>query len=135
MSKVSVTQVFPSTAASLWSAVGDPAGLPDWHPAIATSLLGADGCSRVCTLADGGEVREEITARDDDARSYSYRIVESPLPLKNYRSRLRVSRTEGGASVTWESEFEAVGIPAADLEAMIRGLYEAGLGALRASME
>jgi hypothetical protein len=32
-----------------------------------------------------------------------------------------------GARLTWEGQFEAVGAPAAEVEAMVRGLYEAGL--------
>lgn len=131
MSKVSVSQYYLGTPTSLWHLVGDPAGLSSWHPAIVQSPLSPDGRVRTCTLADGGEVVEEILEHDDSARRYSYRIVSSPLPMENYVSTLRVEPNAGGSTVTWESEFEPVGIEPVQLEGMIRGLYEAGLAALR----
>jgi uncharacterized protein YndB with AHSA1/START domain len=134
MSKVSVTQFVSRSAEKTWSLVGDPGKLAVWHPAIAQSPCSPDGKSRVCTLADGGEVSEEILHVDAARRSYTYRIVQSPLPLEGYVSTLSVEPADGGCRVTWTSEFEPAGIPAGELEGMIRGLYEAGLGALEASL-
>jgi len=134
MSKVSVSQFVSLSAEKTWGLVGDPARLADWHPAIAESPCSADGKSRTCTLADGAEVSEEILRVEPDKRSYTYRIVQSPLPMKDYVSTLSVEPSDGGCQVTWASEFEPVGIPEAELEKLIRGLYEAGLGALEASL-
>jgi len=128
MSKVSVSHVYSASADELWAVIGDPASLASWHPAIAKSP--AEGKARVCTLADGGEVREEILTHDDAARRYTYRIVSSPLPMTGYRSTLRVAEVPEGAEVVWEGEFEPAGIEARALEDMIRGLYTAGLTAL-----
>jgi hypothetical protein len=133
MSKLSVSHVYGSTADRVWAVIGNPGSLASWHPAIASSP--AEGGQRTCTLADGGVVKEEITAHDDSARSYTYRIVESPLPMTGYVSTIRVEPTDGGrAKVVWEAEFEAAGIEPAKLEEMLRGLYTAGLGALESKL-
>jgi hypothetical protein len=128
MSNVNVTQFIEAPVDTVWKLVGAPEKLADWHPAIAQSQL--DGSSRTCLLADGAEIREEITARDEVGRHYTYRILVSPLPMSNYVSTLRVVERDRGCEVRWESEFQPEGIPAGELEAMIRGLYESGLAAL-----
>lgn len=135
MSKVSVSQFIAASPESVWQHVGDPSQLASWHPAIAASPLSEDGRARTCTLADGGEVREVITARDDAARRYAYRIVESPLPMTDYEAALSVRAADGGAEIVWESVFQPAGIEPAQLEDMIRGLYAAGLDSLKAKLE
>jgi len=135
MSKVSVSHVMAASPATLWGLVGDPASLSSWHPAIAQSPVSDGGRVRTCRLADGGEVREEILAHDPAGRSYTYRIVSSPLPMTDYVSTLSVTDAEGGARITWQCECQPAGIAEAELEAMLRGLYEAGLSALRARAE
>lgn len=136
MSKVIVTQQFDASAETVWRHVGQPGELASWHPAIATSELSADGRQRTCVLADGATLNEEITAHDDGARQYSYRITGGPLPVENYVSTLSVTDSDGGASVTWESEFNvAPGAPTDEVEGMIRGVYAAGLSALAADLK
>lgn len=125
MSNVSVSQVFTVSPAALWELVGAPERLAAWHPAIAQSPVQGD--SRTCTLADGATIQERITAHSDAERRYSYRIVEGPLPMRDYQSTLSVEPEGDGARLTWEAQFEAVGAPAADVESMVRGLYEAGM--------
>ncbi len=46
-----------------------------------------------------------------------------------------MSEVDGGASLTWESDFDPAGMPSEELEAMLRGLYEAGFSALRTRVE
>jgi len=128
MSKVSVSQEYNASANAVWDVIGDPAGISSWHPAIASSPVeGAK--NRVCTLTNGAKVIEEIIEHDDAQRRYRYRIVKSPLPMTDYVASISVSEMDGGSKVTWDSEFNATG-DAIELEEMIRGLYEAGLGAL-----
>jgi hypothetical protein len=133
MSNVSVSFVYPVNPARAWSVIGAPAGIADWHPAITSSA--SDGTSRTCILADGGEVVETILEHDDAGRHYRYGIDSSPLPIRDYVSTLRVTAADVGCKVTWESTFEVVEAPPAEVEAAIRGLYEAGLTQLRAMLD
>ena len=133
MAYIKISHEYKSTADHIWSLVGDPQKLANWHPAISSSPVSHN--SRICTLADGGVVKEEITAHDPLARSYSYRTIESPLPMSDYISTIRVEPTHsGGAQVVWEAQFEPVGIELAQLEDLLGGLYNAGLEALEAKI-
>lgn len=133
MSNVSVSFVYPVSPEQAWSIVGQPAKLADWHPAIDSSP--SDGKTRTCTLADGGKVAETILEHDDATRHYRYSIDSSPLPIRDYVATMRVSADDVGCKVTWESDFEVVEAPIADIEAAIRGLYEAGLSQLRSVLD
>jgi hypothetical protein len=86
-----------------------------------------DGDKRTITLADGVVINEQVIRHSDDDMAYTYRIVESPLPLRDYESTISVEIDPDGARLTWSAEFTPAGAPAADVEAMVRGLYEAGL--------
>ena len=134
MAQVKVTHELNATADHIWSLIGDPADISAWHPAIATSQVANK--QRNCSLADGGEISEEILNHDDNARTYTYRIVDSPLPIRDYVSTLSVEpgRT-GGSSVTWEAEFEPEGIETEQLQAMLSGLYDVGLSALATKIQ
>ena len=133
MAKLNVSHVYSASADHMWSLIGDPAGMADWHPAIAKSP--SENGRRTCILADGGEVKEEIIAHDDSARSYTYRIIESPLPMTGYVSTIRVGPSgSGNAEVVWEADYEPAGVELATLEEMLRGLYTAGLEALESRL-
>ena len=134
MSKVRVSHVYPTEAGTLWEVVGAPDAFASWHPAVAASPCSDGGRTRRCQLRDGAEIVEEITRHSDTDRSYTYRIMQSPLPVSNYVSTIAVTPEAGGARVVWEAEFDAVGAPPAEIETMIRGLYEAGLASLASKL-
>lgn len=133
MATLSVSHVYSAAADRMWSLIGDPAALANWHPAIAKSP--SKNGRRTLLLADGGEVKEEIMAHDDSARSYTYRIIESPLPVTGYVSTLRVAPSGNGkAEVVWEADYEPAGVEPAAIEGLLRGLYTAGLDALESKL-
>lgn len=67
---------------------------------------------------------------DQGASHYSYTFVESPLPLNNYHSTIRVSPKGSGCVVDWQGSFEPAGISEEEAIALIGGVYDAGLAAL-----
>lgn len=133
MTHVSVSYVYPVHPDRAWALLGNPASLADWHPAIQSSTT--EGATRRCTLADGGEVVETILELDDAARQYKYSIDSSPLPIRDYVSLVSVTPNDSGCQVTWESDFAVIGAPTEQIEAAIRGLYEAGLTELRSLLD
>ena len=64
---------------------------------------------------------------DKTDNSYTYEIVESPLPVQNYRSTISVSAEGSGTKVDWRGSFDAKGASDADAEGVISGIYKAGL--------
>jgi hypothetical protein len=134
MSNVTVSRTYPtSSPQSLWGIIGAPGSLADWHPAIAQSLM--DGDRRTLTLADGAVFLEDVTNHSDDEMTYSYAVVESPVPVTGFTSTLSVQADGAGARATWAGDFEVVGATPTEIEEMVRGLYEAGLSAVADTLE
>ena len=72
-------------------------------------------------------------AYDADSMSYQYRITESPLPVADYVSSIRVMAIDDSQSkVIWESTFMAAGATDEEAAGAIKGIYVAGLDALKA---
>lgn len=120
-----------ATPAQAWAAIGDFCAIGGWHPAVEACVLGEKNgkTMRTLSLKGGGEIVEELVERDEDDRSYTYRIIESPLPVANYESTIEVE-DEGGTTIVWSGEFDAKGAPDADAVAVIAGIYQAGLDSL-----
>ena len=78
----------------MWALVGSFCAIKDWHPAVADCETSKEGdvTSRTLTLKDGSKIKERLT--DAEETSYSYAIVESPLPVKNYKATLSVEEDE-----------------------------------------
>ena len=81
---------------------------------------------RTLALKGGGTIVEEQVERDEAGMSYTYRIIESPLPVANYESTIAVGH-EGGTTIVWTGKFDAKGAPDADAIGVIEGIYQGGL--------
>lgn len=140
---VSVTETvhLAATASRTWDVVKDFGSWPSWHPAFAsTRMLQGDGRSkgavRELVTRDGGRFTEELVAFDPAARSYQYRILESPAPVRDYVSTIQVEESPAGSTVVWSSHFTvAPGTSEADARKLISGVYRAGLDHLAAVTE
>lgn len=114
-------------SATVWNAIGDFCDIDDWHPGIVSCVVESrdDMVHRQLTLGDGAPVLEQLVSAVEGA-SYSYAIVEAPLPITDYTSTLAV--TEGNpTTVTWSGNFNS-DVP--DMEGAIQGLYDGGLAAI-----
>jgi len=132
--KVNSTTHLDVPAEQVWQMIGQFKSLADWHPAVEKSELEQGGSVRRLSLIGGGTIVERLERIDDESFRYRYSIVDSPLPVANYVSELRVVRddTGKGCSVEWASEFApASGVSASDAEKAIRDVYEAGLNNLQ----
>ena len=81
----------PGLPADVWVVAGETfCTIKTWHPAVAACEETKEGdvTFRTLTLKDGGKIKEKLTGTED--LSYSYDIIESPLPVKNYSSKLWV---------------------------------------------
>lgn len=118
------------TPADVWAVVGDFCAIKDWHPAVVECDEMEEGGDtyRVLTLGDGGKIKEKLTNKGDT--TYSYEIIESPLPVQNYAATLTVSEDDGDeiAEVVWVAEFDpADGVEEAKAVEVISGIFDAGI--------
>lgn len=138
MPKIYASAIIPADADQVWQLAGDFNGLAGWHPSITESKLRTGtareiGAVRELTLGDNSTVVEKQVGRDDADRTYTYDFVESPFPVRTYRSTFRVAPvTVGGqAFIEWSAFYDS---EAADEAAMTdlftNGVYATGLAAL-----
>ena len=118
--------------AKVWQTIGEFCGIGDWHPAIEKCVLSdKDGMKvRTLSLKGGGTLKEEQVSRDDKVMSYTYTILEGPLPVSDYKSTLAVAPEGTGSKVTWSGTFNAKGAPDTVAVDAIQGIYESGLKAI-----
>jgi carbon monoxide dehydrogenase subunit G len=116
-------------ADDVWRILGDLAATAEWIPGVVEAEV--DGDARVCRTADGSEIRERITARSDEERSFSYEQSQVPLPISGSRGTLSVVERGPGSTVAWEAEFEAP----EEVAALVDGYYRQTLEALKRRVE
>jgi hypothetical protein len=127
MTKVSMNTKLNVSADEAWRLIGGFNTLPDWHPAVEKSELTEEGQTRTLSLAGGGgTIVEKLEKMDDGSRTYSYSIVDSPLPVANYSATIKVSGEGDDCTIEWTGEFDAVGAENEATDA-IRDIYQAGL--------
>ena len=133
----------------VWNLVKRFDGLVNWHPAFSGSPLvkgkdGQVGAVRALTLKDGPTFTEELIAFNEQGMTYTYDIVESPLPIDQYQASLTVkANTAGGSTVTWIGTFKRKNprdnVPEAESDAgtmkLISGAYQAGLQTVKKMLE
>lgn len=144
MPEALASAVIPADPEVVWPLIRDFDGLPTWHPAIATSALRGGtasdrpGAVRTLGLADGGDpVVEMLVALDDRQRTLTYEILESPFPVRLYRSTIRVVplTTTGESFVEWTVVFDCDAADAAHLvDLFSRGVFATGLEGLTAHL-
>jgi hypothetical protein len=125
-----VSAASAAAPAAVWAKIGNFCGIANWHPAIAKCTLSADGKIRTLDVKGGGVIHEKQEMRDDATRSYSYSIIDGPLPVANYLSTISVAADGAGSKLTWTGKYDAKGASDADAKKVIDGIYQSGLDAL-----
>jgi hypothetical protein len=117
---------------AVWRKIGDFCGIQAWAPAIAKCELSADKKRRTLTLKNGATAVEELIRWNDAGHTYTYRIVDAPLPVANYESTIKVTPNKGGAGsvIAWRGKYVAKGAPDVEAKKIIDGIYESGLAGL-----
>ncbi len=132
MAKVNMTTEMNIAADEIWKLIGGFNSLPDWHPQIANSVLKEAGKIRELTLVGGGKIIEKLDEQDATQHFYSYTIIQSPLPIANYRATIKlIEQASGNTTVQWSSEFDVDEGSEQDAVNIIKGIYQAGFDHLK----
>ncbi|MFW5679286.1 MAG: SRPBCC family protein [Pseudomonadota bacterium] len=118
-----------ATPEEVWAVVGDFGALADWHPMVATCDVERHGevVHRHIRTVDGGELLEREIGDHPDDHSYTYEILSSPLPVRQYRAIFRVLPDNGGSKVIWSSTFEPADVPIDEAAMAVTAIFDAGL--------
>src|SRR5207237_6842782 len=60
------------------------------------------GCVRRFRLVDGGILREQLLRLSDREHSFSYCILEAPIPLIDYVATVRLKPVTDGQATFWD---------------------------------
>jgi hypothetical protein len=132
-SKIKEEVRLPTTAMEIWELIGDFNGVPAWHPIIVDSSLESDGKVRRVVIADeGGESLEQLLTYNRSKMSYSYKVLEGPMPVSDYRATVSVRDTlDDNAVVTWEAGFVADGVSKEEAEREVRHFFKMATDSLK----
>jgi uncharacterized protein YndB with AHSA1/START domain len=135
MATTTATIEIPAPAAHVWQLVGGFDSLPDWLPYITASTLSEGGRVRTLTNEEGAVVVERLETFDNEARTYSYSILQAPFPVTGYRSTLTVHEVSGEQSrVEWSGTFTPAGASEEEVINLFHGIYTEGLAALKKTL-
>lgn len=143
MVRVIRSTILPAPVEAVWEIIRDFNGHDRWHPAVETSRIergeptDAVGCVRAFRLYDGSELREQLLTLSDLEQSFSYCLLDTPIPLFNYVAHCRLTPvTDGNATFwEWESRFSTPAGRQDELATLVGdGIYQAGFDAIREDM-
>jgi NADPH:quinone reductase-like Zn-dependent oxidoreductase len=141
--KVRKSTVVEAPIQAVWSVLRDFNAHDRWHPIVAESVIedgrAADeiGCVRRFRLRQGGWLREQLLKLSDRDHSFTYCILEAPLPLYDYVATVRLKPiTDGGGTFwEWQSTFATPPGEEATLAVLVgEQVYEAGFDAVKAQL-
>ena len=142
--KVKRSTIIECPADAVWAVLRDFNGHDQWHPAVAESQIERSresdrvGCVRKFVLQDGSELREQLLALSDVEQSFSYCLLDTPIPLFNYVAHVRLFPVTDDDFTfwEWESTFNTIDDREQELHDMVAAeIYEAGFQSIRTLLE
>jgi hypothetical protein len=143
MIRIVRSTVIDAPTDQVWAVLRDFNGHDRWHPAVARSAiergLGADqlGCVRRFFLRDGSELRERLLTLSDLEQTFSYCLLDTPIPLFNYVAHVRLAPVTDGNRTFWEwrCSFSTRKGEEGEMTRMVgEDIYDAGFAAVRARL-
>jgi len=137
MAHIYVSMVIDAAVEQVWSLARDFTG--NWHSSV---IVGSEiegglpsdqvACVRSFSLAGGGALREQLVGLSDERREFSYRILDSPLPVSDYLATARFTpiTTSGQTFGEWWVDFRVAPEDEQETVELVRGVFEAGLSDL-----
>jgi NADPH:quinone reductase-like Zn-dependent oxidoreductase len=142
--KVARSTIIDAPIEAVWAVRRDFNGHDRWHPIVAESHVEADrapdevGAVRNFRLRNGAQLREQLLELDDRDHTFTYCILDSPIPLIGYVATVRLRRVTDGNRTFWDwrSQFSTPPGMEQQLARMVgEEVYESGIEAIRALVE
>ena len=138
MTNVTEKGTINAAADEVWKTLSSFRDVEKYIPLVKSSTVEGSGvgAKRTCIIPNesGGEgkVEEELKSLDNDAKTFSYSITSSPMPLENYLSTVKVKDLGNGrCEVEWSSTFEPKGMPEEEVAKMIKDIYFTAIDGLK----
>lgn len=123
---------------ALWGLVSDFNNIARWHPDVTESRLESGsgrepGAVRSIRLRNGVSIRERLVHISPQDHSYTYSVIESPLPIRDYQSTITFTAIHPSQTqVKWTARFVVVEGDADELaDGVQAGVLDLGIAGLR----
>jgi uncharacterized protein YndB with AHSA1/START domain len=136
MPSITNTVEVKATPEQVWAVLADMPATRFWLPGAVAARM--DGSVRICRMADGQEVHEQISDIDPQRHAYRFRHLRVPLPVAESSGTFTVTAgpTAGTATVTLETTFTPLDPSTADqLTSVIGRAFEESVESLRRYVE
>jgi uncharacterized protein YndB with AHSA1/START domain len=120
----------------VWTVLADLPATRQWLPGVVAARM--EGTMRVCQMADGQEIHEQISDISAERRSFRFSHVRVPLPVGSSGGTFTVTpgAMVGTATVTLQTTFEPLDPTGVDeLTGMIQSAFGQSLESLRRYVE
>ena len=127
----------PGLPPEVWAVVGAFCAIKDWHPAVAECVESKEGDADLPHADAQGRRQDQGEADRHRGLAYTYEIVESPLPIKNYKSKLwlEVDDEPDRTVIYWQSDFDANGASDDEAKKIITGILGDGVKGIKKSRD
>jgi hypothetical protein len=122
----------------VWKFIGGLDSLADGARDLPPDESGTGSASMRSLYDTVGElVVKRLESFDNDARTYTYSIIEAPLPVSAYRATVSVSSIDEGraSQVDWFAEFTPAGVSGEEAIRLFERIFQRGLLELVAAFE
>ncbi|PHY95234.1 polyketide cyclase [Acetobacter pomorum] len=125
MIDVMASSVLNAPIASVWPFLRDFGAIGLWLPGVKSCQIEGDdpgdrvGAIRRLEMGDVGLIREQLLALSDTDCAVTFSIIESALPIWNYRSTIQLLPVTDGdrTFIRWKGQFETDPDHAATMQA------------------
>ncbi len=138
MATVSVKDELEASIDVVWDLISDFTDISAFAPQGEITKIEGEGIGairRVEAPGLGGVFRERCEGHDPEARSFSYAVLESPVPMKDYVAVVTLSDLgPGRCGIEWASRFEPEGTPESELIQGIEATYGVFIGSIKQTL-
>lgn len=135
MPRTYISSVIEAPTEEVWAYVRNFNELPKWFPGVVDSHIetgkAADevGCVRNFGLEDGARMREQLLAFSAPEHSFTYKMIDGPMPVQNYVASVRLLPvTEGDRTFAeYEVTFDCAPEQEDELVTSLSAIYRAAL--------
>ncbi len=132
--QTSATGHIKASAEKVWETIAIGGEVHRWFGAVITAceLRGSgSGAERICTMADGAELKERIIAIDHKAKRFCYAIDKHPLPATDMISTMEIADLgDGITKIDWRAEYSVADEHAGVVDQTLSSLYAQGIKAI-----
>jgi NADPH:quinone reductase-like Zn-dependent oxidoreductase len=142
--KVVRSTIIDAPIEQVWAVLRDFNGHDRWHPIVAESHVESDrapdeiGAVRNFRLRNGAQLRERLLELNDRDHTFTYCILDSPIPLIGYVAKVTLKRVTDGDRTFWDWRSQFLTPPGHEVQlARMVGeeVYDSGIAAVRALVE